>query len=336
MQRKFKSASRAVVPFSRHVFLFSVLGACLLLPAQLGIAQSTHEFHQVYPVSLSQPLILDVELFQVDLEIAYSRDGQVSISAVALLPAGMNVEQGFPGTRIIVNKTENRLQIRQRSLADDGKGPVKMAYRIDVPYRTEVVSVLSQGKQTITGVMGPVSAGSTTGNIKVTYVSKSVTARAGSGDLDIQVIGGRVDAKTGKGNISCLRAAQGVTAETGDGDVSLMVVGPSEAIVKNGSGRIDARGVRGALLASTVTGEVHVRAVPYEGWQLHSVSGNIRLELPSAAKFEVDASTDAGDLLINREDLEKPNPEARHFYQKANGGGNRIEVHTASGSIVIS
>jgi len=311
-----------------------VLAILLAVCAQPAVAQSVRELHRTFTVSLAAPVDLKVDLSQGDLQIAYSREGQVSISAVVQIPAGMTVPEDFLDTQVTIETVGNHLEIRDQLRA--GPNEIKIAYTIDVPYRTEVHSTLDRGKQTITGITGPVKADSHKGNINVSYVSGSVAAQTGSGDMDFQVIGDRVEAKTGSGNISCSRSAKGISAETEDGDISLMVVGPSTASVRHGSGRIDAGGVRGTLLASTDAGDLHVKAVPHDDWQLTSAAGNVRIELPPAAKFEVDATTISGEVLINRDDLEKTNAAAGHFDQKANGGGKRVQIHTDRGKIVIT
>jgi hypothetical protein len=314
----------------------SVLAVLLTACAQPGSAQSVRELHRTFAVALAEPVSLQLELSEGVLQIAYSRDGQVSIAAIVQVPAGMNLGEEFLDTRLIIEEVGNRIKIRSRSHAEGPQDGIKISYRVDVPYRTEVHSFLGRGKQSFTGITGPVRAESNTGDIKASYVSNGVVAHAGSGDLDFQVIGERIEAKTGGGNIACIRAAKGVSAETGDGDISLMVVGSSTATVKHGTGRIDVGGVRGTLAASTDGGDLHVKAVPHEDWELNSARGNIRIELPPAAKFEVDATTDSGSFLINRDDIENANVDSRHFSQKANGGGKRIAIHTGSGRIVIT
>jgi hypothetical protein len=313
----------------------SVLVPVLVLCAQPGFAQSTRELHRTFPVDLAEPLSLRIELSKGDLQVAYSREGQVSIAAIAQVPIGRDVGADFFTTRLITEKAGNRLEIRDQFHADDAHD-IRIAYQLDVPYRTEVHVFLDHGNQTIIGVMGPVAAESSHGDIKVSYVSKEVKARAGQGDLNLQVIGGRVEASTGRGNISCVRAAEGVSSETGDGDISLMVVGSSKAMVRKGNGRIVVGGVKGALSASTDAGDLHIKAVPHDGWQLRSTAGNIRVELPPAAKFEIDASTDSGEVVINRDDIEKPRADVRHLCEKVNGGGKRIEIHTGGGRIVVT
>ena len=114
-----------------------------------------------------------------------------------------------------------------------------------------------------------------------------------------------------------------------------MVVGPSTAIVKRGSGRIDAGGVRGSFFATTEMGNIHVKGVPHDDWNLSSSAGSIRVELPPAAAFDVDASTKTGELSVGRNDLDQPAPQAHHLSQKANGGGKRIQLRSEAGKIVI-
>jgi len=183
--------------------------------------------------------------------------------------------------------------------------------------------------------MGPVKAVVGLGDIKADYITKGLQAETDNGNLYIQVVGERVEAKTGSGNISCARVPEGVSAETGDGDITLMVVGPSTAKVENGRGRIDVGGARGSLTGSTTEGDLHVKAIPHDNWRLSSSSGNVRIEFPPAARFDLEASTTAGEVQIDRDDVAKPGFDPHRLEQKVNGGGKRIEVHTDSGKIVI-
>jgi DUF4097 and DUF4098 domain-containing protein YvlB len=258
----------------------------------------------------------------------------VSIVAISQLSAGAKAGKESLATALAIEQDGNHLRIRHLS----GAGPaekIRTVYRIDVPYRTEVHSVVDNGKQTITGILGPVNAVTDKGDIKVSYISKGAVIKAGSGNLSVEVIGERVEATTGNGNISCIRAFQGARAETGDGDIVLMVVGPSMANVKKGTGRIDVGGARGSFRGSTSGGDLHVRALPHDDWWLSSDSGNIRIELPPKARFQVDAITNIGEVLINRDDIENPSVGVRLLHQKVNGGGKHIEVHTDSGKIII-
>lgn len=310
--------------------------ACFIILAVCGLAQGeTREFHQTFTASIAQPVSLKVELSEGDLEIGYSHDGEVSFRALAQ-GATAEVPADFLRNLLSITNAGNQIDIREQRSTATFPQRIKITYQIDVPYRTEVHSFLKSGKQTITGIMGPVSAEEGAGTLKVSYISKTVVAHAAAGDLDIEVIGDHVEATTGRGNIACQRLARGVKAETGDGDISLMVVGPAEAKVKQGAGRIDAGGVWGTLVASTDAGDLHVKAVARDNWQLSSVSGSIRVELPPGSGFELDAMTKAGEIVVGRDDLLKPAPGAHQLTQRANGGGKRIEARSQSGRISVS
>jgi hypothetical protein len=297
----------------------------------VGSAQVTRNFHRAFAVSMVKPVNLKIDLLEGDLRIAYARDGQVSISVAAENASDMDLES--LSTRLMMAQTGNHLELGERP--DPGAQNLKVTFTIDVPYRTEVHTSLQRGKQTITGIMGPVNAESGIGNIEVSYVSLGVTATARTGNLNFEAVGDRIEARTGHGNVICQRAPQGISAETEDGDISIALIGASTAAVKRGNGRIEVGGARGVLFASTSTGDLHVKAVPREDWQLSSESGTIRVELPPKVDFELDAATTSGQLMIRRDDLVEPSAGLRHLAQKANAGGKRIEVRTNTGNVVI-
>jgi hypothetical protein len=305
------------------------LALCFLW-TQRARAQGAEQYQQTMLVALQEPVILDVDIESGQLQVLYSRDGQVSIFVSM---------QGSPAvndlsTPPLVKQSGNHITIRAPRAGREQKYKIPH-YRIDVPYRTEVVSRVGTGKQEISGIMGPVRAVTGSGDARVSYVSQDVAAMVENGNLDFDVIGGRIQARVHRGNISCTRAAQGIDAESEQGDITLMAVGPSTAKVKDGSGRIEVSGARSGFLGSTNAGDIHVKAVLHDDWQVKSKSGNIRIELPSNSSFQLDASTVAGELRLDRDDLEKADAGSRHINQIVNGGGKRIDVYTETGQVVI-
>jgi hypothetical protein len=297
-------------------------------------AQSTAEFHQTLMLNQVEPVTLDVQVPSADVQIVYSRDGEVSINATAQASnAGLN--GNYFKAVLIITLNENHLELKHVPNSAYPEAGINLRYRIDVPYRTQVTAKVDRGKQTISGIMGPVRAVANRGDIQASYVSRGVQAETRQGNLDFRVIGERVGASTGTGNISGERLGQGITAETGDGDITLMVVGPSAATIKTGTGRIEIGGARGSLAASADGGDIHVKAIPHEDWRLNSASGTIRLELPPTASFDLEASTDSGTLQMERDDIAKPESDAKSAHLQVNGGGRRVVAQTMSGRIVI-
>lgn len=312
---------------------FAMIAIAALTLTQQSFAQRA-EIRRTFTLNATQPLQLDVEVPSGVLQILYGRDGEVSITGVGRGAEGVKLDDSFfPGV-LTVEQNGNHLSIRHVPNPAYPEKGISIVYRIDVPYRTEVTSRMNRGNQNIAGILGPVRALVGTGDIKASYISRGLQAQVDTGNLDIQVIGERVDAKAGVGNISCSRLPQGVSAETGDGDINLTVVGPSTTTIKKGNGRIEVGGARASFVGSTDAGDLHIRSAPHDDWQLNSVSGSVRLELPPAAKFDLDASTDSGDFQFNRDDIVKSGFRLRSLGREGTGG-NRINVHTGSGKIVI-
>ncbi len=286
-------------------------------------------------MAVAEPVSLTVDISSGELEVVYNRDGQVSIAGFAKTSGDANLDNNYFSTALTVEQDGNHLSIRQVSTPAYDEAKITVAYRIDVPYRTELTSKVSHGNQTIGGILGPVKAVTGKGDIKASYISKAFQAEVENGNLNLQAMGEHVDARAGTGNISGERLAQGIGAETGDGDITLMMVGASTAVVKKGNGRIEVGGARGSLSGSTDAGDIHVRAIPHDDWQLKSLSGTVRIELPPVARFELDASTKTGELQFDRGDILDPASDLHHISTKLNGGGKRIDVFTGTGKIVV-
>ncbi len=296
------------------------------------LAQGALQFQETKPVALQEPVILDIDIEIGQLQILYNRDGQVTLSVSTQGSLGVEAGKDSPPLPL-VEQNGNHITIRMAGARDQ---KVRSAhYRLDVPYRTEVISRVGTGKQEISGIMGPVRVVTESGDTRVSYVSEDVAATVGNGSLNLDVIGGQVQARVRRGSIACTRAAQGISAETEQGDITLTAVGPSTAKVKEGSGRIEVSGARSSLAGSTDGGDIHVRAVVHDNWQMTSRSGNIRIELPVNSSFMLDASTVAGTILFDRDDLEKADERTRHINRTVNGGGKRIDAHTETGQVAI-
>ncbi len=292
--------------------------AMLWLVCNAGASGQSPSYQRTFPVELKDAVALDIRVSKGDVTVSYNRDGQVSIYAFALDARGKSVSKEFFESTLNIEQTNNRIAIRDNPHDISPDAALKISYKIDVPFRTEVRSViLGAGNQTVLGITGPATLITGIGDIEASYVRS-----------------GLVKAETGKGKISCTRVAQ-VEAETGSGSITLMEDGPSKATVKKGMGRIDVGGARGGFQGSTDRGELHIKAVPWDDWQLNSISGNIRVELPPGAGFEVDIATTSGEIAIGRGDMERSDAVDHRYHQKVNGGGKLIQVRSDTGSVSI-
>jgi hypothetical protein len=311
-----------------------VLGLALcLLWTKHAQAQGAPPFQQTKLVALQEPVFLDVDIQSGQVQILYSRDGEVSLSVSMQDSPDVHSDRD-PSLLPLFEQNGNHITIRAFGGTYERRSKTPH-YRLDVPYRTEVVSRVGTGTQEISGIMGPVRAVTQSGDTRVSYVSQDVATTAEEGNLDFDVIGGRIQARVHRGNVSCTRAAQGIEAESVQGDITLTAVGPSVATIREGSGRIEVSAAHASFLGSTDAGDIHVKAVVHDDWKMNSKSGNIRVELLSNSSFLLDASTVAGEIISDRDDLEKVDAGTHHIHQTVSGGRKRIEVHTESGQIAI-
>ncbi|HEY6342451.1 MAG TPA: DUF4097 family beta strand repeat-containing protein [Bryobacteraceae bacterium] len=253
---------------------------------------------QTFDVGLKDPVVLDLAVAAGDVRMTYSRDGQLSVNVSAQDTRAKEISEEFLASGMTVEQDGPHIRIRTLPNRFPGNPP-KVSYQIDVPSRTEVnAAILGAGNLTVIGITGPATL------------------------------------RTAEGKISCTRVRGQLYAETGSGNIVLIQNGPSRAVVKAGLGSIDAVAARGNLFASTDKGDVHIKAVLWDTWQVTSRSGNIRIEMPAETKFDLDAETVSGSISVERDDMQKPTRGIHKLHQQVNGGGSRVSVHTA-GNIFV-
>jgi hypothetical protein len=286
--------------------------SCVLSPVAWG---QTALFQRVLTLELSpDPLVLSIALSRGDLNIRYSREGEIRISGSTKNLADKSAAEQFFKSGLVITQDKQNVTIRNAPNALDAAVQIEL----DVPYRTELNSVVTgAGNQKLIGITGPAKLQSGEGDIDITFVRL-----------------GLVEARTGKGKISCTRVLQ-VNAETGEGNISLVEDGISKAVVKKGSGRIEVGGARDTVEATTDGGALHIKAVPNGDWKLKSGSGNIRIELPPKLNFEIAASTPSGNISIEHEGMQQPEGNVHEFHHAVNGGGKHIQAQSVSGNITL-
>lgn len=161
-----------------------------------------------------------------------------------------------------------------------------------------------------------------------------VRARTGSGSLRVEGVTGPVEATSGSGRTRVADVARGVTVEMGSGDVELTAV-TGDLDVRTGSGSIDVTGSSLTLRAETGSGRIQVEGTSGGAWILDAGSGDVSIDLPDDAGFEVDARTDSGTVRIDRP-VPVPDEARRGELRGVVGdGGPRMTLRTGSGDITI-
>lgn len=297
----------------RAVFLLGVLRSGLLF------ADTSVEFHRTLPVALTDHIILDVAVPNGNITISSAHAGEMSISATARSNAN-KVPADFFERGLVVERQGEHVKVHfDSSHAPAADQTVHVAYVIEAPNWIEVNSSVGVGKQTISGVMGP------------------VTAISGSGDVNATYITSTLDVKTGRGDVAVTRVGTAARVDTVSGNINMKDIGPgSVAIVEKGAGRVDVDGISGSFTGTTDAGDLRIAGRVYDDWNLKSDSGNIHIGTTAEAQFDLDAATRSGRLSIENEDVKAPeDPDARESHQKVNGGGKLVRARSVSGVIFI-
>ena len=123
-------------------------------------------------------------------------------------------------------------------------------------------------------------------------------------------------------------------ASTGSGDFTATGV-QLEISGHTGSGNIRVRGIKGAMRASTGSGDVEASGEQHGDWHLRTGSGNVTVELPKGAGFELDAHSGSGSIQTDREIVVQGTLSHRDIHGRAGSGGPLLELRTSSGSIYL-
>lgn len=330
-----------MVKRSTHRLMLAVHPAacCLLLTAGVVGSSSAQQVEQLHrELTVTEPITLELALEQGEVTVLRGHNNELLIRATLKAGAGADIPADYLQSAVVIEQNNELVKIASANdrASDKLRAELKIAYRISIPEHSRVTSSIEKGNLIVVGIDGPVSAKARNGSIQVAYVMSDVSLRTGDGDLKVEAVSGHVTAITSDGNIACSRVLAGLSAQTGEGDITLAAVGPAEAVVQHGTGRIEVGGARDSLLASTDGGDVHVKAVPHGDWKLNSTSGSIHIEVPRAIGVQVSAATKDGRISVRRQDLENPSPAAKQWIREINGGGKSIRVYSERGRIVIN
>jgi Toastrack DUF4097 len=160
----------------------------------------------------------------------------------------------------------------------------------------------------------------------------AVTTRSGSGDQWIGAVSGRVDIRAGSGDISVGPAGADVSVRTGSGDIT--VSGASGTVhLTTGSGDVEGRDLRGGVDIHTASGDINLDGQPTADWSAAAASGDVMVRFPSNASFTLDATTSSGSIRTSHAIVADSDQSRRRLAGPAGGGGPRVKLSTASGSI---
>lgn len=305
-----------------------VSSGCISVPRGNGTFEKT--------LTVTGPLNLELRNGSGDVQISNGPGGQVHVRGEFEVFAA----PWDNASRIIEDIEESPPIDQQGNFIRIGRGRdgwrnYRVNYTIVVPEATELRASTGSGDVTVRGIKGPARITTGSGDLRAEDIGGDLEARAGSGDINVRNVAGEVDVNTGSGDVQLDTVAKDVRVGTGSGEVSVARPG-GNVQASTGSGDVDVRGARGDLLVKTASGSLNVEGnpAPRAFWELRTVSGDIRLSVPSDASFlfVARARVDNIDTGLPMEITERAKRELRGRVGK---GDARVVVETTSGMVTL-
>lgn len=211
---------------------------------------------------------------------------------------------------------------------------VTVAYTVQVPPDTRVLSSSESGATTVRGVKGAVTVRTQSAAIDLSQLGGAADVVTGSGAVKIDGVGGALSVTTQSSTITAHSLASDARIRTQSGAVIASMTGAGDADVRTGSSEIRLSGARGAVTAATESGHVSVSGAPGRPWTVTTGSSGMDFDIESKASFNLDASTRSGSVK-----LEGGGVSGSVTNRKATGaigaGGPLVRITSRSGSIKL-
>ena len=110
--------------------------------------------------------------------------------------------------------------------------------------------------------------------------------------------------------------------------------------VRTGAGNVELRNIKGLLQVESGAGDISVSGVPMGNWELLTRAGDVRLHVREDAAFDLNASTGAGEVVVDRPITRivqgTIRENRRSVSGKVAGGGFLLTVHSGAGNIHVN
>ena len=177
-------------------------------------------------------------------------------------------------------------------------------------------------------------------NVSIDYVitaprGTTVSAAAGSGDINVSNLDAPLRAETGSGTIEANDLTGNVALNAGSGTIRAMMNNAEHVRVGTGSGNIRLSGATGKLYAEAGSGDIEISGNPQADWKVVTGSGSVTLNTGNS-RYSLDASTGSGNIHSDPPLTVHGNTNGFHVTGDINGGGGpTVRVQTGSGAVRI-
>lgn len=213
-------------------------------------------------------------------------------------------------------------------------GGPKIRVRLWVPEKTSLEVRAKGGPVRIEELVGSVRVRVRDGDLEIRSIEGDVKLRLHQGDVDVEDIHGSLDVNSTDGDIHAAWISGDVEARSSDGTIRLEHL-RGRALAKTLSGDIEVTEVTGPVEARTESGQLRVSFVGAPEGSLLVERGNIEVQVPPGAGFELDAKVTRGELELGPNLLDGQGVSAQAARGQVGSGGGRLVLRSSRGWIRV-
>jgi len=229
-------------------------------------------------------------------------------------------------TRVEMQQTGSRVEVRTRG-SGAGRSRDAVDFTVSVPRETAVLARSVSGRVAVTDVDGEVRLESVSGLVEMVRTPNVTLAKSVSGDVTVRdAAGGSAVTLTSVSGTVAVTGwrGRGLDASTVSGDVRLTDVAAQRVFAKSVSGDVE---FGGALAGGG-------------RYEFTAHSGDVRVRLPAAASFDLQADTFSGplstDFAVTLRSARSGRGSTRALRGVAGDGAAQLIVRSFSGSVAIT
>jgi hypothetical protein len=282
----------------------------------------------------------ELDLSNVAGDIVITRaSGTTALIDVIKTARGATVEEAREMLALVpveISERGTRVEARTRYPSGDDRRrtgrrnfSVSVAYTVAAPEGTRILVKSISGSISVRDILGGLTLETVSGAVRVANAGRTVNARSISGDIELNDT--KVEGALEAGTISGAVRLRRLTAR------SLAINSVSGSVVMEDvtAERLGAQSISGDI---TFAGDLQ----PNGRYELSAHSGNVRVALPAATGFQLEASTFSGSIntdipvtMANTTGASGGGRRSRDLRGTAGRGGALLDLTTFSGSIVI-
>jgi len=247
---------------------------------------------------------------------------QVVIDAVKVcnVSSEAKAKENMALVKIEVTKNGNIVQIDTKYPEKSKNLNVSVNYVLTIPTLASIKVRNVSGSVEASDIGGMFEGNNTSGTMTLARIGGGADCRVVSGGIQVSDVKGDVDLKTVSGNISASRIKGSIDAETTSGGIILTEIAEPKT-------------VRAKVLSGKITYDGQI--VAGGKYSFESLSGSVRVTIPAAAGFDLEAQTFSGSIDTDFPITMQGKIDRKSIQGVVNNGGAALRIKAFSGSIEI-